>query len=53
MMPYPEIDLKTLREDEFSNGQPALLFRTDIKATEGAEFNPGNCIPVNMDQEVL
>jgi hypothetical protein len=37
---FPEIDLKTLREDEFSNGQPALLFRTDIKAIEGARFTP-------------
>ena len=37
---FPEIDLKTLREDEFSNGQPALLFRTDIKAVEGAKFTP-------------
>jgi hypothetical protein len=37
---FPEIDLKTLREDEFSNGQPALLFRADIKAIEGSRFNP-------------
>ncbi len=37
---FPEIDLKTLREDEFSNGQPALLFRADIKAIEGSAFKP-------------
>lgn len=37
---FPEIDLKTLREDEFSNGQPALLFRAEIKATEGLNFTP-------------
>ena len=37
---FPEIDIKTLREDEFSNGQPALLFRADIKATEGSNFTP-------------
>lgn len=37
---FPEIDLKTLREDEFSNGQPALLFRADIKASEGLNFTP-------------
>ena len=37
---FPEIDLNTLREDEFSNGQPALLFRADIKATEGLNFTP-------------
>ena len=37
---FPEIDLKTLREDEFSNGQPALIFRADIKANEGSKFTP-------------
>jgi hypothetical protein len=37
---FPEIDLKTLREDEFSNGQPALLFRAAIKATEDLNFTP-------------
>ena len=37
---FPEIDLKTLREDEFSNGQPALIFRADIKAVEGLKFTP-------------
>ena len=37
---FPEVDLKTLREDEFSNGQPALIFRADIKAVEGMKFTP-------------
>jgi hypothetical protein len=37
---YPEVDLKTLREDEFSNGQPAIIFRSDIKAVEGMKFTP-------------
>ena len=37
---FPEIDLKTLREDEFSNGQPALIFSADIKAVEGMVFVP-------------
>lgn len=37
---YPEIDLKTLREDEFSNGQPALIFRAEIKAVNGMTFRP-------------
>ena len=37
---FPEIDLKTLREDEFSNGQPALVFKTVIKAVEGMKFKP-------------
>jgi hypothetical protein len=37
---FPEVDLKTLREDEFSNGQPALIFRSEIKAIEGLKFTP-------------
>lgn len=37
---YPEIDVKTLREDEFSNGQPALIYRCAIKALEGSRFRP-------------
>jgi hypothetical protein len=37
---FPEVDLKTLREDEFSNGQPALIFRADVKAIEGLKFTP-------------
>lgn len=37
---YPEIDLKTLREDEYSNGQPALIFKSDIKVIENMKFIP-------------
>jgi hypothetical protein len=37
---FPEIDVKTLREDEYSNGQPALIFRADIKAIENMKFKP-------------
>jgi len=37
---YPEIDMKTLREDEYSNGQPALIFRADLKAIEDLKFKP-------------
>lgn len=37
---FPEIDVETLREDEYSNGQPALIFRADLKATEGMKFKP-------------
>jgi hypothetical protein len=37
---YPEIDLKTLREDEFSNGQPAIIYKALIKAEEGKKFKP-------------
>jgi len=37
---FPEIDIETLREDEYSNGQPALIFRSDIKAIEDLKFIP-------------
>ena len=37
---YPEIDVKTLREDEYSNGQPALIFRSEIKAVEDLKYTP-------------
>jgi hypothetical protein len=37
---YPEVDLKTLREDEFSNGQPALIYKCNIRVTEGMKFRP-------------
>lgn len=37
---YPEIDIETLREDEYSNGQPALIFRSDVKAIEDHKFIP-------------
>ena len=37
---FPEVDLKTLREDEFSNGQPALIFKADIKAIVNMKFTP-------------
>jgi len=37
---FPEIDVKTLREDEYSNGQPALIFCADVKAIENMKFRP-------------
>jgi hypothetical protein len=37
---YPEVDLKTLREDEFSNGQPAIIYKALIKAIEGKSYKP-------------
>ena len=37
---FPEFDLETLREDEFSCGQPALLFNADIIAEEGRTYTP-------------
>jgi hypothetical protein len=37
---YPEIDVETLREDEYSNGQPALIFKADLKAIENMKFKP-------------
>lgn len=35
---YPAQDVESREVDEFSNGQPALLFRSEIVATEGETF---------------
>lgn len=35
---YPEQDIESLEVDEFSNGQPALLYRSEITADEGLKF---------------
>ncbi|MCK5464329.1 MAG: hypothetical protein KAI95_14975, partial [Bacteroidales bacterium] len=37
---FPEVDRETYMEDEFSCGQPALLFRADIIAEEGTLLTP-------------
>jgi hypothetical protein len=37
---FPEIDTYSHMEDEFSNGQPALLYRADISAVENSEYKP-------------
>jgi hypothetical protein len=37
---FPEMDRETFMEDEFSCGQPALLFRAEIKAEEGTMVTP-------------
>ena len=37
---FPEFDREEFIEDEFSNGQPALLFRADIRAIEDSTFRP-------------
>lgn len=37
---FPEFDRQSLKEDEFSCGQPALLYRTVVTAAEGKEFKP-------------
>ncbi len=37
---YPEIDRESHKEDEFSNGQPALLFKADVKAIENMVCKP-------------
>lgn len=37
---FPEFNEQTLEEDEFSCGQPALLFKAEIKAVEGLVFKP-------------
>jgi hypothetical protein len=37
---YPEFDREALKEDEFSNGQPSLLFSTRVTAIENQTFTP-------------
>lgn len=37
---FPEFNRQTLKEDEFSCGQPALLFNAEIKATEDETTKP-------------
>ena len=37
---YPQFNPLTFQEDEFACGQPALLYRTEIKADEGLEYAP-------------
>jgi hypothetical protein len=37
---YRQFNRETLQEDEYSCGQPALLYRAEIKATEGASYIP-------------
>jgi len=37
---YPQFNRISLQEDEFACGQPALLYRAEIKAEEGLEFVP-------------
>lgn len=37
---FPEFDLESLKEDEFSCGQPAMLFKAEVNAQEGLKFAP-------------
>ena len=37
---FPETDVETFYEDEFSCGQPALLYKAEIKAIEDLSFTP-------------
>jgi len=37
---FPEFNEQTLEEDEFSCGQPALLFKAEIQAVEGLVVEP-------------
>ena len=37
---FPEFDRASYKEDEFSNGQPALLFKADVKAIENQSYKP-------------
>jgi hypothetical protein len=37
---FPEFDIDNFYEDEFSRGQPSLLYRAEIKAVEDMVFTP-------------
>ncbi len=37
---FPALNLQSLEEDEFSCGQPALLYKAIITANEGMEYTP-------------
>ena len=37
---FPEVDREAFMEDEFSNGQPAILYRAEIEAVENMKFTP-------------
>jgi len=37
---YPQFNQLTFQEDEFACGQPALLYRAEIKAEEGQKYTP-------------
>ena len=37
---YPQFNQLTFQEDEFACGQPALLYRAEIKADEGLKYTP-------------
>jgi len=37
---YPQFNRITLQEDEYACGQPALLYKAEIKAEEGFEYTP-------------
>jgi len=37
---FPEFNEQTLKEDVFSCGQPALLFKASVNADEGMKFTP-------------
>ena len=38
---YPQFNPLTFEEDEWAIGQPALLYRVDIRAEEGLKYTPG------------
>ena len=49
---YQELDPVTMIEDTYGTGQPALLYKTELEAVEGAVFAPyifGICVPDSPD----
>jgi hypothetical protein len=37
---YPQFNRVTFQEDEFSCGQPALLYKANVKAERGNDYTP-------------
>jgi len=53
---YQEFDPVTMIEDTYGTGQPALLYKAELEAVEGAVFAPdifGICVPDSPDGNLI
>ena len=50
---FPEFNPETFYEDEFSRGQPPLLYRAEVKAIEDMTFTPNLEAQVMWDNGVV
>ena len=53
---YPEYNEVTMIEDSYGTGQPALLYKAEFEAEEGAVFTPdifGMCVPDSPDGKLI